>query len=195
MKFFIMTTLAIALSGCQVLQKNLGLMAYSQNISDVTYLCETDGAQQTFEAFCQLHTWSEYLIDADQITWTERSNRIKVLGSGPEPTLQKILLSQGVETPYTNRLRAQKWVSDLKPSMDAKMAQVLTIMIEKPSQQMLELESAISILSKVNARQEKSIADLQEILNIRTEQIQIQRDQVEQLLKIEANMSDQKRNQ
>jgi len=133
------------------------------------------------------------MITANESTWLERNNKIKALSKEPKQRLQQILLSQGLDTPYINRLRAQNWLKELKPQLDDKMKQALELWIEKPSQQMLELESAISILSKVNTRQERSLTELQETLNVRTDEIQKQREQVQQLLHIEANMSDPKK--
>ncbi|WP_371193894.1 hypothetical protein [Glaciecola sp. SC05] len=192
MRVVCIAVMLLSLSGCQLLQNNFGSQAPIET-STGTYLCETDSALETYEEFCHLRAWSEFIIDADQVTWTERNASVKSLGSEPKQKLQKVLLSQGIDTPYINRLRAQKWLTELKSGMDNKMAQVLQLMIEEPSQQMLELESAISILSQVNTRQEKSISELQETVNTRTNEIQKQREQVQQLLQIEANMSDEKR--
>jgi hypothetical protein len=182
----------LSLTGCELLNQQFGDLQVA-NTPENTYLCETSQATQVYEEFCSLRVWTEFIIDADILSWSERNQVIKNLGDEPKQKLQKILLSQAIETPYTNRLRAQNWLNDLKPLMDEKMVQVIEFTVEKPSQQILELESAISILSRVNSRQEKSINDLQETLNIRSEEIQKQRDQVEQLLKIEANMSGEKR--
>jgi uncharacterized coiled-coil protein SlyX len=118
---------------------------------------------------------------------------IKSLGNEPKQKLQQILLSQGSDTPYASRLRAQNWITSLQPQMDARMQQVLKLLVFEPSQQILELESAITILTRLNTRQEKTIEELEETLSIRNKEMEKQRDQVEQLLKIEANMSEQKR--
>lgn len=194
MKAFYIILMLLSLSACEILPKPLSQVVPEPAVrSTGTYLCETDDALQKFEEFCQLSKWSEFIIDADQVQWSERNTSIKALGQEPKQVLQKILLSQSVDTPYINRLRAQNWLKGLKPSMDTKMAQVLQLWVEEPSQQMLELESAISILSQVNTRQEKSIAELQDTLNMRSDEIKKQREQVEQLLQIEANMSEERR--
>lgn len=192
MKAVYIAVIVFGLSGCELIQQGLGQQAPIVT-STGTYMCETESAVETYEEFCHLRTWSEFLIEADQATWAERNERVKSLGNDAKQKLQKILLSQGVDTPYTNRLRAQNWLNELFPTMDPKMADVSRLMIAEPSQQLLELESAISILSRLNARQEKSISELQEMLTTRTNEIEKQRDQVEQLLKIEASMSDEKR--
>lgn len=192
MRLLCIAFLLLSLSACELLDSNRAIPA-TVELSQSTYLCERDETLQNYEEFCQLRAWSEFLIDANEANWLTRQESLKALGNEPKQKLQKVLLSQAVDTPYTNRLRAQNWLDELLPTMDLKMQQVATQIVQKPSQQMLELESAISILSRVNARQEKTIKELQETLNIRSEEIKKQREQVEQLLKIETNMSDERR--
>jgi len=118
---------------------------------------------------------------------------IEALPLDPKSLIEKVLLSQGDDTPYRNRLRAQKWIEELQMLTDKSMTQVLDILIFQPSQQLLELESAITILSKVNGRQEKTIAAQEIQLVEKNEEIEKQRKQVEQLLDIEASMVNQNR--
>jgi hypothetical protein len=192
MRILWVALLVMSLSACELLDKSYDAMA-TPEAPDGTYLCDTSEGLQSFEEFCQLRTWTEFLLDANQAKWVERHDSVKNLGDETKQKLQKILLSQAIDTPYSNRLRAQNWLDEILPLMDEKMQQVAMLLVQKPSQQMLELESAITILSRVNARQEKTIKDLQETLNIRSEEIKKQREQVEQLLKIETNMSDERR--
>ncbi len=118
---------------------------------------------------------------------------IEALPNDPKPLIEKVLLSQGDDTPYRNRLRAQQWIEDLQMLTDTSMTQVLDILIFQPSQQLLELESAITILSKVNARQEKTITAQEIQLVEKDKEIEKQRKQVEQLIDIEASMVNQNR--
>lgn len=182
----------LALSGCELLQQKLQQKAPVLT-STGTYLCESEGSVELFQEYCNVEAWSDFLIETDALTWTERNVLIKSLGDDPKFKLQQILLSQGRDTPYANRLGAQNWITGLLPKMDAKMQRVLTLMIFDPSQQILELESAITILTRLNTRQEKTIEELEETLSIRSQEMEKQRDQVEQLLKIEASMSEKKR--
>jgi uncharacterized coiled-coil protein SlyX len=76
---------------------------------------------------------------------------------------------------------------------DKSMTQVLDILIFQPSQQLLEMESAITILSKVNGRQEKTITAQEAQIAKKNKEIEDQRKQVEQLLDIEASMVNQNR--
>ena len=63
------------------------------------------------------------------------------------------------------------------------MSQILRVIVYQPNQELLEFESAIATLSKVNTSQSRTIEDQQR----RLEQ---QQQQLEQLLKIEASMAD-----
>jgi uncharacterized coiled-coil protein SlyX len=67
------------------------------------------------------------------------------------------------------------------------------VLVFESSQQILELESAISILSRLNTQQEITIEEMQTALVSRSQELSKQQKQVEQLLNIEASMSEQKR--
>ncbi|WP_395341956.1 hypothetical protein PN836_020520 [Ningiella sp. W23] len=195
-KVIITVTCAAALSACELLHipgPQTPVNDAPVEDANATYLCKTADTLEKFNDYCQLDRWSEFLLNVDGISWVERREIIKTLSEAPADRLQKVLLSQAEDTPYANRLRAQNWIRALKPVMDEQMQKVITVMVEQPSQQLLELESAITILSRVNTRQEKTISELQETLEARREELETQRDQVEQLLQIEANMSDEKR--
>lgn len=185
-----------ALSGCEILQQKLEQKA-PVSTSTGLYLCESERSVELFAEFCNVQAWGDFLIDNDPLAWTKRNDLIKSMGNelnlDPRLRLQQVLLSQGPDTPYANRLRAQKWIDNLQPKMDVRMQQLLKLMVFEPSQQILELESAITILTRLNTRQEKTIEELEEMLSIRKQELEKQRDQVEQLLKIEASMSEQKR--
>jgi len=185
-----------ALSGCEILQQKLGQKA-PVSTSTGSYLCESERSVELFAEFCNVQAWCDFLIDNDPLAWSQRNDLIKSMGNElnlePRLRLQQVLLSQGPDTPYANRLRAQKWIDNLQPKMDVRMQQLLKLMVFEPSQQILELESAITILTRLNTRQEKTIEELEEMLSIRKQELEKQRDQVEQLLKIEASMSEQKR--
>jgi hypothetical protein len=195
-RLIILISSVLALSACEALQQRLAQGA-PVSTSTGTYLCESERSVELFAEFCNVQTWGDFLIETDPLVWSQRNDLIKSLGNEPtlEPRLrlQQVLLSQGPDTPYANRLRAQNWINNLQPDMDAKMQQLLKLMVYEPSQQILELESAITILTRLNTRQEKTIEELEEMLSIRSQEIEKQRNQVEQLLKIEASMSEQKR--
>jgi len=99
------------------------------------------------------------------------------------------LLSQGIDTPYQNRLRAQSWLLALENQVSPAMHMLLIDIIYENSQQLLEFESAITILSGINTRQEQQIAALRNQVSLREEEIKQQGKQVDQLLKIELDLS------
>ena len=190
MLFFLLAILA--LSGCE-LQKPL-----KREPSDVVNLmttkyCESEDTMRRFAEYCELDTWADQLILASTISWPNRSDMIDALPNDPKSLIEKVLLSQGDDTPYRNRLRAQKWIEEIQTLSDKSMTQVVDILIFQPSQQLLELESAITILSKLNGRQEKTIADQEIQLAEKDQEIDNQRKQVQQLLDIEASMVNKNR--
>nr|WP_136251984.1 SlyX family protein [Ningiella ruwaisensis] len=193
MKVVLCCIVIIFLAGCEVFEHPRGKSETIEAIKPSTDLCESEPAREQFYEFCKLGTWTAFLIEAEKTPWQTRMESIKLLGDEPYDKLQKILLSQAVDTPYTNRLRAQNWFDELKERMEAPMYELARVIVEIPSQQMLELESAITILSRVNARQERTINELQRTLEARQAEMKKQQEQVEQLLKIEASMSDDKR--
>ena len=188
---FVLLT-SVMLSGCELLKPLKVDPIEEVGITSNKY-CESEATNERFDEYCELDTWSDKLILSSSISWPERSQMIEELGEEPKSLLEKVLLSQGEDTPYRNRLRAQKWVEELQTMTDKAMTQVLDILIFQPSQQLLELESAITILSKVNGRQEKTIAEQEKQIAEKNKEIDNQRKQVEQLLDIEASMVNQNR--
>lgn len=148
---------------------------------------------ERFGDYCELNAWADKLVSSSTISWTIRSEMIEQLAQDPKSLLEKVLLSQGDDTPYRNRLRAQKWIEEIQTLTDKSMTQVLDVLIFQPSQQLLELESAITILSKVNGRQEKTMIAQEIQIAEKNKEIENQRKQVEELLDIEASMVNQNR--
>lgn len=192
MKMLFFLLVVLALSGCELLKPLKGEPSEVVNLMSTKY-CESDDTMARFAEYCELDTWADTLILASTISWPARSEMIDALPNDPKSLIEKVLLSQGDDTPYRNRLRAQKWIEEIQTLSDKSMTQVLDILIFQPSQQLLELESAITILSKVNGRQEKTITEQEIQLTEKNQEIENQRKQVEQLLDIEASMVNQNR--
>lgn len=192
MKILFVLLVVLTLSGCELLKP---LKSEPSQVVDImtSRYCESAETIERFSDYCELDTWADKLILASTISWPERSQLIDALGQDPQSILEKVLLSQGEDTPYRNRLRAQKWIEELQTMTDKSMTQVLDILIFQPSQQLLEMESAITILSKVNGRQEKTITAQEIQIAEKNKEIEDQRKQVEQLLDIEASMVNQNR--
>jgi predicted small lipoprotein YifL/uncharacterized coiled-coil protein SlyX len=192
MKILLILLAMFSLIGCGLLKPLKSEPSEVVSLMSTTY-CQAPETMARFGDYCELDAWSDKLILLSTISWSIRSDMIEALPNDPKSLIEKVLLSQGDDTPYRNRLRAQKWIEDLQMLTDMSMTQVLDILIFQPSQQLLELESAITILSKVNARQEKTITAQEIQLLEKNKEIEKQRKQVEQLLDIEASMVNQNR--
>ena len=192
MKVLLILLAMFSLIGCGLLKPLKSEPSEVVRLMSTKY-CQSPETMARFGDYCELDAWSDKLILLSTISWPIRSDMIEALPNDPKSLIEKVLLSQGDDTPYRNRLRAQQWIEDLQMLTDTSMTQVLDILIFQPSQQLLELESAITILSKVNARQEKTIT-AQEIQVVKKDkEIEKQRKQVEQLIDIEASMVNQNR--
>ncbi|MFT6087763.1 MAG: hypothetical protein ACI9UD_002010 [Glaciecola sp.] len=195
MKILLILLAMISLPGCSLLKSLKSELSEPSEVASLmaTKYCESQDSIAYFEEYCNLDAWSEKLILSSTIPWPMRSDMIEALPQDPKSLLKKVLLSQGNDTPYRNRLRAQRWIEELKLVTDKSMTHVLDILIFQPSQQLLELESAITILSKVNNRQEKTIVAQEIQLLLKNTEIENQREQVKQLLDIEASMVNKNR--
>ena len=195
MKILLILLAMISLPGCSLLKSLKSELSEPSEVASLmaTKYCERQDSIAHFEEYCNLDAWSEKLILSSTIPWPMRSDMIEALPQDPKSLLKKVLLSQGNDTPYRNRLRAQRWIEELKSVTDKSMTHVLDILIFQPSQQLLELESAITILSKVNNRQEKTIVAQEIQLLLKNTEIENQREQVKQLLDIEASMVNKNR--
>ena len=185
----------LSLSGCEVLKK-LSEPDNAQTIPPIVKpvnLCDTPEQIEDFAEFCQFEYWLTYLLEVMPMTWQERSENIEILGDDTVSLVRKSLLSQGTETPYQNRLRAQNWILKISNKASDDMRFLLKDVVFNNSKQLLEFESAITILSRVNVRQEKAIQELQTKLEERQKEIEKQQSQVEQLLKIESDLINQNR--
>ncbi|MFC3120736.1 hypothetical protein [Agaribacter flavus] len=192
---FVLTSVFF-LSACQLLSREEAPVP--PTITEVpvsTWFCTTRQSFELIGEFCELNHWAKVYVSADEHNWSERAKIISNLGDSPQELLHKVLLSQGIDTPYQNRLRAQNWITSLLTVVEPPMAEVLDVMIFQPSQQLLEMESAITLLSQLNASKEKALNELELKLANRKAELETKRVQVEQLLKIEANMADQNRSQ
>ncbi|MDP5039333.1 MAG: hypothetical protein NWQ26_00465, partial [Paraglaciecola sp.] len=82
---------------------------------------------------------------------------------------------------YNDRLRAQRWIEILLPELSEEMQQFVKVMVYQPSQDLLELESALVTLGRVNSNLSQANEE-QKLM------IEKQKNQIEQLLKIEASI-------
>ena len=189
MKIVLFCFVIMSLSACN-------LMPETQTQAPVVNLngmCESRVTNEIFDEYCDWSAWTQALVEYSTLSWNARSEKISKLDSQPHSLLQKVLLSHGNDTPYQNRLRSQNWITTLQTVTDKSMTQLLDIVFFQSNQQLLELESAITILSQVNARQAKTITAQEALLIEKDKLITMQQQQVEQLLDVEASMVNQGR--
>ena len=144
-------------------------------------ICVFEPSDLAIEHNCELIYWLQFWIDEGGKDWSERKSMIGALQESDVDLLKKVLLSQGKETPYQDRLRAQNWITELTPRLTPGMQGLVTILITESSQERLEFESALAILTRLNAQQAKTLEEQE--LKLKEQQLQL-----EQLLKIEASM-------
>lgn len=130
---------------------------------------------------CKIEYWLQYWSEIEKLSWPERKKQIDALSELDADVLKKVFLSQGKSTPYQARLRAQSWVQTLLPKFSPPMRSFILVALYHPSQDLLEMESALVTLSKINTHQSFNIEEQQLLLNK-------QQSQIDQLLNIEASI-------
>jgi hypothetical protein len=109
-------------------------------------------------------------------------SKISGLSELDADVLKKVLLSQGKNTPFQDRLRAQGWVESILPKFSQQMRRFILVALYNPSQNLLDMESALVTLSKINTHQLSNIEDQQILLDK-------QQNQIDQLLNIETSIT------
>lgn len=184
MKRLVGLAIFATLSGCAVIDefKTNSSEKSSATTQQITGCWFNDVAPiEPMDNNCDVLYWLEYWVKADDTPWPQRAEKINTLGDGLEDTLHKIILSQPVNTPYQARLRAQHWIDEITPSMTPDMTRVLQVIVTRPSEHMLEFESAVTVMNRMNNEQDKTVLELQE-------QIKEQQKQIQDLLNIETNL-------
>lgn len=171
---------ALTMSGCTLLD-SLRVDAADDQNDHPRVSCFTDPALGDDTANCDAPYWLSFWMDGVSLSWPERKAKIQALGKTDADVLKKILLSQGRGTPYQDRLRAQNWADQLLPKLQEPMQKLLRLLVYQPSQELLEFESALAILTRLNASQANEI-------EAQRQRLDEQQQQIEQLLKIEASM-------
>ncbi len=149
-------------------------------------LCLVSEDVATFEHQCDLLYWVNLWVQADNTRWPVRKDAIANLGDSVEDKIKKIILSLPIDTPYQSRLRAQHWLKEIDSELTPEMQTVVKTIVDAPNSEMLELESALVILNRVNTDKEKQIKMLEEDLELQTKKM-------DELLKVEATLMDKNR--
>ncbi|NMH59429.1 hypothetical protein [Alteromonas ponticola] len=153
---------------------------------DTSELCLVDEDIEEFEHQCDLSYWTSLWIKADETPWPKRKDTINALGNSFEDKLTKIIFTLPISTPYQDRLRASHLLKEIQGKLSPDFARLVKSIVQAPNEQMLEYESAITLLSRVNTQQSQSIENLQK-------ELEAQRKKVEELLQIEASLMDKNR--
>lgn len=182
--------LCLSLSGCELINryKIVEVEQQSQEVTekpDIDRFCVVADVDPLYDNNCDLSYWLSFWIDNNNRSWVQRKSAIAMLGDGTFDKFRKILLSQGKGTPFQDRLRAQTWLDELIPAVTPWMQSFLKVLVYQPSQEMLEFESALTILSRLNGNQSEELEE-------QLQQIREQQQQIEQLLKIEASMMEKR---
>jgi hypothetical protein len=177
-KLLVVFSSLIVFTSCE-LPKSFKTSKTSHEVLKNNPVCVWNNSAQ--ENFCKIEYWLRFWYEIEGIAWPERKKQIDTLSERNADLLKKILLSQGKSTPYQDRLRAQGWVESILPKLSQHMRRFILIALYHPSQDLLELESALVTLSKINTQQSFKIEEQQLLLKK-------QQSQIDQLLNIEASI-------
>ncbi|MBU2977408.1 hypothetical protein [Alteromonas sp. C1M14] len=192
MRIKILLPVVFVLGGCAAIdnKSDTSVQPVETNViyqpKDDEPLCLVNEASQTFERACDLSYWIGMWVEAAHAPWPQRKERIAALSDSTEDTITKVVLSLPVDTPYQSRLRAQHWLGTLTDVLNPDIAPVINTLVKDPNGEMLELESAMVILNRVNTDKQKQLEMLEQELKLQTEKM-------EELLKIEATLMDKNR--
>lgn len=184
------------LQGCELFDGKSPSVAEVNSVDDgiedeiakpVKTICfvQNDEKNKAEKPHCDFSAWMNFWVEHDTLSWPKRREMIEKLSDTPKDLMKKVLLSQRRGTPYQNRLRAQAWIDQLQPKLTNDSKEWLNLIVHHPSQQLLEFESALTILTRINTNQSKEIEAQQDT-------IKEQQQQIEQLLKIEASMMEKR---
>ena len=189
--------LSTGLFGCQVL---------SGAVSKITNNEPEEKTEQEQQDCClssqnsdmcdeqSLRYWWQFWVVQDGVPWEQRKKSIDMQGTDKAGQLRKIIMSQPQDTPYQDRLRAQNWAQALMSELSEPMQQLLQVVLVKPSQSLLEHESAITILQRRINKQTEQLS--QQALQLEQQEIKIdeQQGQIEAFMNIEASIVDAEEN-
>ena len=177
-KLLVICSTLILFTSCELLQP-LNTSKTTPELQQSQPMCVWGNSSDKHD--CKIEYWLRFWSEIEDISWPERKKQIDALSAQDTDVLKKILLSQGKSTPYQDRLRAQAWVESILPKLSQQMRSFILVALYHPSQDLLELESALVTLSKINTQQAFKIEEQQILLKK-------QQSQIDQLLNIEASI-------
>ena len=181
------------MSGCSVLSKQpikQKIEVSPPQIVEVAVdddICLFTSEPENFDYNCDMAYWLEVWLEADATPWIERKAQLTALGQSKKDKIHAYLLSLSSDTPYQDRLRAQLSIDELMPEFTDAAALVIDVVVSNPNKQLMELESALSVLSKENTLRGQELQKLYA-------ELKAQQKKLEELLQIEATLMDKNRN-
>ena len=185
MKLLIVMSCLIGFSSCQMLNPQQ-ITPEEVEVVESQPVCIWKNPSQNDE--CDVEYWLKFWYEIEEVSWKERKSQILSLSEQDSDLLKKVLLSQGKSTPFQDRLRAQNWVETILPKLSQHMRRFILVALYQPSQDLLEMESALVTLSNINTHQSTTIEEQQTSLNKQQTLLDKQQNQIEQLLNIETSI-------
>lgn len=170
------------LSGCHLLPPE----SHVNNDTPTTTQCSNFDTHVPLFTQCNVSDWLSYWVSVSQLDWSARKERIEELSppSSSSDRLKIILLSQVPNTPYQTRLRAQSYSQKILQEENNELTVFLELIVFDHAQRALELESAVTALSRINTENRHENKRLK-----RT--IKTQARQLEKLMQIEKRIVEQ----
>jgi hypothetical protein len=192
MKIPVLVVGLLMLSGCSVLSSITGKLSDNErnsqdtNVLDNAELCVVVREEANLEHNCDMAYWLNLWLVADDTPWLERKQSLSSLDNSMHDTLLRYFLTLPNDTPYQERLGAQLSIDAIEAKMTPAFARVIRTVAMQQNKQLMELESALSVLVKQNATLSNEISAL-------TTQLQEQQKKINALLKIETTLMDKSR--
>ncbi|WP_299079613.1 hypothetical protein [uncultured Paraglaciecola sp.] len=176
-KLLVVTSSLILFCSCEMMQSMPPPKVSDVEVKHIQPVCVWKNSSQ--QDACEMEYWLRFWYEIEDLSWPERKQKIAALSEQDADILKKVLLSQGKSTPYQDRLRAQRWLESILPKLSQHMRRFILVALYQPSQDLLEMESALVTLSNINTHQSANIKEQKMLLKK-------QQSQIDQLLNIEA---------
>lgn len=192
MKIPVLVVGLLMLSGCSVLSSITGKLSDNErnsqdtNVLDNAELCVVVREEANLEHNCDMAYWLNLWLVADDTPWLERKQSLSSLDNSMHDTLLRYFFTLPNDTPYQERLGAQLSIDAIEAKMTPAFARVIRTVAMQQNKQLMELESALSVLVKQNATLSNEMSAL-------TTQLQEQQKKINALLKIETTLMDKSR--
>ncbi len=167
---------------------------------DFSALCSTRPQFKLFLEYCQASTWLALQSLVESNNWQHRKSLISAIddssGSTIAQKIYKVMLSQGSDTPYQDRLRAQSLIKDVVNNKKVEMSDAMKAILSNihgRSEKILENKSELVLLENKLLEAAKQL----ELSNVELEALRSEKASLEtkigQLLDIEQALNDNRK--